>query len=617
MDQTNYNNIKEYIYQFAESRGDDGKAKASSGFLFKEIKPAKLVEAFENSLCLFYEPSNSSSSKNCIPYYVNAENGITEPLLPIIQVVLNEIYSELSIDLGTLSLNSLTKRVVTQLISKEIPESFDESSRRYVKPKDPRYYLSLQGLNKKPKRLLRLAPSHWIRFKNGIFNAETKQLLTDKELKQAESYNFTKGFPFDYIPLHACNLLQLSAINRITLNWADNDEEHQLFIKQLAFAATEGNNKGTCIMLKSNGGGGKSTFMTILQESVRIATQNADGAIIECGLFNLDNDTKIVQLSQLTHLIVGEGVPANAKLSDDALARMNNITDSNESRSVGFMINVKYQSSRPVSSKALILQTINSNDSLVESDKLLVFPWTNRNFGYEDNKFYLHETMNNPDLDKRMEFYQTWVCWILNTVDYFKTFTKPTMTVQSIQHSIPSDDPVFEYVKHLNDYGVLESEILPLRLLYKAYAMWHKENIGPTPLRAITFINSFTEHLRPLGFVIRNDYESNKLGGIKRSDNRYETKNLKSYQFSNKALSQLLPELHGAKLTYLTKEEMLINPDNVVSNQDIIAFENGAVDSTILTSLRKLNIFNYIREGKESDVPNFAIHDKYFDIIPD
>lgn len=342
-----------------------------------------------------------------------------------------------------------------------------------------------------------VAPDHLILFKNGVFDNKSKTFVNKKEYSQ---YHFTKGLHWDLLRIEDANKLYIRIAEKIIKDWSDGDEEKEKLIWQIISATIEGNGRGKAIILKSDGGGGKTSFLNILKAIVGIQK------VLDCGIYELNNDNKLANLKGDTHLVVGDDADTNKKLPPLSLSRLKSLTDSGS-----FLIDVKYQASRPVSTNALFIQNTNTDMSIYENNQALLsrimkIEWTNENFRETKNEldYDLKSLIGNTSDEKTInkEFIEAIISLAIYNVPYFKQFTIPESVKADTQNMLNENDQVKDYVDFLNEQGVLDLPYINVSTEHKRYEL-RLADINPSakPLKIKNFIKEFEKHLTKKGFI--------------------------------------------------------------------------------------------------------------------
>lgn len=341
------------------------------------------------------------------------------------------------------------------------------------------------------------APSYLILTPNGVFNNKTKQL---EHFRDYNHYHFTKRLNFEIKSPDKISPLKREIVKRILDDWSDGDEEVKTLICQIAVAVIEGDGRSKTIILKSDGGGGKTSFLNILKAIVGASK------ILNCGIYELGNDNKLANLKLDTHAILGDDADTNKKMPAIALSRLKSLTDSGS-----FMIDVKYEASRNVATDALFIQNTNTDLAIYENNPALAsrfvkLDWTNHDFRQDKDEleFDLKEMIGNPNKNQSpdVEFIEAFISEVIHSTKYFKSFTIPEKVKNATQEMLSENDQIHAYVEFLEDQGILNLPYLNSSTEYKRYVEWlHEQNPSAKPMKAKKFNLEFTTKLVNKGYI--------------------------------------------------------------------------------------------------------------------
>lgn len=341
------------------------------------------------------------------------------------------------------------------------------------------------------------APDWMIKFNNQVFNNKLKIPVSPSTYNK---YHFTKANSWDLKPLNELNPVYVTIINRIMCDWSCDNKEVENLLWQIIVAAIEGNGRNKVLILKSDGGGGKTSFQTIIKLIVGLKK------VLNCGIYELNNDNKLAGLSLDTHLIMGDDADTNKKMPAESLSRLKSLSDGGS-----FLIDVKYEASRPVMSNALFIQNTNTDIAIYENtpalqSRLVKIEWTNRNFRQEkdDIDFDLKELLGNPTLGipANEEFIEAFISLALNNTPYFKTFTIPKSVQEDTNQLLNENDQIQGFDEFLESQNVYELPYLNISSEHKRYEQWLLEtNASAKPLKIKNFEKEMDKKLSTRGYV--------------------------------------------------------------------------------------------------------------------
>lgn len=115
--------------------------------------------------------------------------------------------------------------------------------------------LNIETINLPPQGLI-IAP-------NCIVNLKTMEQANDRFA--FGDYDFIYSNGFNILPKDLVDSFMYEVVKRIHNDWSQNNNEAQIYLKQLEFAALEGYGRKVYHLIKGDGGNGKSTFLNILE----------------------------------------------------------------------------------------------------------------------------------------------------------------------------------------------------------------------------------------------------------------------------------------------------------------------------------------------------------------
>lgn len=398
------------------------------------------------------------------------------------------------------------------------------------------------------------APTYIIQFRNGVFNNKTKEWLKSKDYVK---YHFTKKIDWNLQPITLLNPLYASISRRIINDWSDDNKDKEKLIWQIIVAAIEGDGRNKTIILKSDGGGGKTSFLNILQAIIGL------NKTLNCGIYELGNDNKLANLKPSTHIIIGDDADTNKKMPAIALSRLKSLSDGGS-----FLIDVKYEASRPVMSNALFIQNTNTDIAIYENNQALMsrmvkLNWTNRNFRQKnDLEFDLKELLGNPALGipANEAFIEAMISIALLETPYFKKFTIPKEVEEDTMEMLAENDQVQAFIDFLDMQGVLQLPYLALTSMHKRYEVWLKDtNPSANPLKIRNFKKEFEHKLLLKGYKLYNDGNWVRPGS------------LSTLQYNNDVINYLTE--YNIEEKARSNTTIFVNEQNVISESSVTNFK--------------------------------------------
>ena len=149
----------------------------------------------------------------------------------------------------------------------------------------------------------------------------------------------------------------LSIAKRVFHTWSQNNDDILKLIKQITYACIEGNGRGQYIILQSEGGDGKSTFLTILERLTR------DKLTVYANLDEYDNDNVLNGIEPSTKLIIGDDLQSNFKMNNKILSRFKTLTSGGT-----ITVGVKYMPNKLIQTNALKIQNTNTEVKFYENN---------------------------------------------------------------------------------------------------------------------------------------------------------------------------------------------------------------------------------------------------------
>ena len=122
-----------------------------------------------------------------------------------------------------------------------------------------------------------------------------------------------------------------------------------------------------------------------------------------------------------------------------------------------------------------------------------------------DNNFYSNNTVDREieQIVKDPRWHRYILRYLVERVEFFDDFVDIDRDV--LINTLDADDPIGSFCSEMLEEGVFdELSVLPVRLVYAAYADWHNRNVsGSSMYSARSFTNAFTTKMRQYGYEIR------------------------------------------------------------------------------------------------------------------
>lgn len=431
-------------------------------------------------------------------------------------------------------------------------------------------------------KTLKLPPNHIILAKNCILNLKTMEYSYD--VNYFGEYDFINYLPINIKHINDVDPYMYEIVKRIMADWSQGDSEKLHYLKQLAFAAAEGNGRNVFNVLIGSGGNGKSTFLNILEVLAgrRYTTK--------LNLQDYMDDNKLIGINESTKLIVGHDLASHAKLSSSLNSRFKEFV-TNEP----FMINVKYKPSKLIKSNALKIQSTNTLLDIFENTdamkrRLRLFEWTDKNFSnLNDENIFDLTSLTQPDINGNYneKFYEAFIAFIFTDMTYFKEFNNIESMKNATNNMINSSDNVYNFLEWYVDQELDLFEEFPAGTLYKLFIYWMSiDNPGSTPMKH----KVFTERIKKLLPQFN----------MKLSDKRVRPNSISKLKFNPEIISDLY--LNGKHKFTEKSLTFTIMSNNKIDNNEIIEFKNKISNGEILDydlmSLKEMIICEYlISEG--------------------
>ena len=533
----NYNHLKRHIKEKIEEtlrikimEGKRSRALTERQFIKIIVETCTIVKQYfsqskstNRSTYLIYEPNSKSFVRNIdfITKICNdALNYADESRVSLTQLVKNLDIALMSLDVDTENLNDDEKNGVKEI---------------------------------------NLPPKYVVQFKNGVYDLKHKKLLSNEEIKY---YDFLNQIPFNIKSLNECNQEKVDIVKNIMNTWSKNDPETEKTIKQIAFATIEGDGRNKYIILKSEGGDGKSTFQRILSN---IAMEENT---LNINLSDFGNDNYINQIELSTRLIIGDDLSTRFKMQSNLISNFKSIVSGEK-----LQVEVKFMNNKTIMTNAVMIQNTNTDVTFYENTpamkaRIILINWPHYDFRKNPiTDFNLDELTGKYNLPNN-DFMEAFIAYVVETTDYFKSFSISKQMQDELDASINESDQIYQFFEYIKECGLLNCKVIPMSPLYIKYKNWLNEtNIGSSPLKQIEFIKRIKNYLKENGYT---EQKRKKINSLKQEDfNKYLLAEPFDLNDKTKYRSEYINELEKRK-----NATILINPDINIYNKDIQYCQN-------------------------------------------
>ena len=312
-----------------------------------------------------------------------------------------------------------------------------------------------------------LPDSSLIKFNNCIYDLKSgKHYQFDDE--DVKKYDFINTIPYNLKSLDEINQDKLNIVKTILNDWSQNDCDIELLLRQFIFAAVEGNGRDVHIILKSEGGDGKSTFLTILENLV------SDDLTVHINLDEYNDDNILNKIQPSTKLLIGDDLQSNFKMGDKTMSRFKSLTSGGS-----ISVSEKYMPNKLISCRGLKIQATNTDVKFFENnsaiqDRILYLNWPHYNFRRNPNQ--------NFDLDKLIgkystpdkEFMEAILSYAIYSTRYFDRFNITNKMKADLEEVLDDADSVLQHYHELEGLGVFTFSHIPSSVMYEHYKYWIK-----------------------------------------------------------------------------------------------------------------------------------------------
>ena len=377
-----------------------------------------------------------------------------------------------------------------QYIIIKFPDNIKTTANRALKDVD--------NYIKHSKTLIRkanLPPKNLVKMQNCIVDLKTKEIYEFDD-ENVKDYDFIDSIRYSLYNLKDVNQDKLNIVKQILNDWSQNDENVLKLMKQLAFSFIEGDGRGVQIILKSEGGDGKSTFN-------RIISKLSDPSLtITINLDEYKDDNIMNKIQPSTKFIVGDDLSSNFSMSKSSLARLKTLVDGG-----AINVNEKFMPSKTVQSNALRIQNTNTDIKFFENnaaiqDRILYIEWPHYNFRQNPKDDFNLDYLTGKKGPADKEFMEAFLSYIVNTTEYFDKFSVTDKMKQDLLDTLDANDVIVQHLNELEDMGVLTYNMIAFNVIYAHYKDWLAfSNPGSKPMKQIEYTKRMKKLLKDHGYT--------------------------------------------------------------------------------------------------------------------
>lgn len=324
--------------------------------------------------------------------------------------------------------------------------------------------------------------------KNIVFNPKTK------EANHIEPSHFAGIQMKRYYDVEDYSEVEAEIFDRMYADFAGNDNEQKLLLMQIHYAVLLHYNAGIqAINIIGEAGSGKSTFGKILSS---LYGEKREGGHVTLSYTDMskNDDKKLAKISR-DSLILDMDADHNVYVSNVALFKKLTSGDP-------IAVNKVYRDAETIIFNGMIVQIMNdmprfkNNNSKALRDRMVFAQLSGKTFRStddEDGKF--HEKIIQKIGTGRL------AKWLIDNVEPFSSFNV-TKSAEELLNDFSTNDSSGQFIKSLEEAGLLNSNALSLNTLFKTYKANYKANNGTEKgcFGSKTFNKVITEYLSSKGY---------------------------------------------------------------------------------------------------------------------
>lgn len=399
---------------------------------------------------------------------------------------------------------------------------------------------------------------------NGLLNTKTFNFTTNQ--KTIAQYDFVSKLDYRILHPSQVNKMYFEMHQRTFNDWAEEDEDKVLYLKQICLSSIDGNGRNVLHLLVGSGGNGKSSFLAY--PTILSGRYYAD-----LNLQDIMDDNKLNDIYNNTKVIAGHELATNIRLGSSAISRMKLFITADPIK-----VNVKYMPARIIANKGLKIQATNTLPKIFENTdairrRLRIFNWTNVDFSKLNTQLDLDAMQKDP------EFIEALIAYIFCDVEPFEKFKEIKEMTEATDALVNESDQVYQFLQYLDEQELLVGKLL-INVVYELYKNWNRdENGNISPLKQ----RDLTDRLKKLAPDFGMAVETNRTRGSA----------MRLLDFNIRALN----EYFGQSINFQprNKSAYLICKEQI-SNYDIKDFkhrlENDEID--IVDNYKDLLIFYHL-----------------------
>lgn len=507
------------------------------------------------------------------------ENDIKRIILKVCNILFIDYSEEKDMSTYTYGIYNPAKKIYERnsLFLKQIIEMIIEGEK--IAPKITSHHAarviddSILAMRSQKIKIANLPPSYIIKFKNCIINLKTKDIYQFND-NEVENYDFVDYINYNLLNLNEVNQEMLEIVKKVFNLWSNNDDEINLFIRQLFFAYLDGNGRNKYIILQSEGGDGKSTAMRMIRKlGAKDLTHHAN-------LDEFDNDNIMNQLQPTTRFILGDDLAGNFNLSKKLLSRFKTLID-------GGYINVdeKFMPAKLVQCKGLKIQATNTDLKVFENnpaiqDRIIFVRWPNYNFRRNPVEDFDLDQLSGKFGKPNNDFMEALISYIIFNTDYFTQFNVTNKMKKDFNEMLDSSDTVKQHIIELEYEGLFDvSTNIPVYLLYEHFKSWLNDfNPGAKPLKYRDYTKRVKSFLEEKGYIStkrqqikaikQNELDFSLFENLYYDDSKQSTVYIKELNINLNQLKHDIDHLDYTQIKDLYTKKDIIHYINSLVNND-------------------------------------------------
>lgn len=399
---------------------------------------------------------------------------------------------------------------------------------------------------------------------NGLLNTKTFNFTTNQ--KTIAQYDFVSKLDFRILHPSQVDPYHFETHKRTFNDWAQDDEDKVLYLKQICLSSIDGNGRNVLHLLVGSGGNGKSSFLAY--PTILSGRYYAD-----LNLQDIMDDNKLNDIYNNTKVIAGHELATNIRLGSSAISRMKLFITADPIK-----VNVKYMPARIIANKGLKIQATNTLPKIFENTdairrRLRIFNWTNVDFSKLDTQLDLDSLQKKPD------FIEALIAYIFCDVEPFEKFKEIKEMTDATDALVNESDQVYQFLQYLDEQELLVGKLL-INAVYELYKIWNRnENGNISPLKQ----RDLTDRLKKLAPDFGIAIETNRTRGTA----------LRPLDFNIKAIKDMI----GCDINYNSRSmSSVMICKKQLTNVDIKDFKNRLENNEIdvVDNYKDLLIFYHL-----------------------